>query len=388
MLLSAELDLITDLPGLQSLWDQSLGDPQITIAILDGPVDQSHPCFNGAKLTLLPTLVSGEANRGFASQHGTHVASVIFGQHESKVRGIAPGCRGLIVPVFTEGREDKLVPCSQIDLARAMTQAVEAGANVINISGGQLTASGESDRLLMNAIRFCQENNVLIVAAAGNEGCECLHVPAALESVLAVGAMDAQGRPMDFSNWGKIYQSQGILAPGKNILGAKLGGGTVLRSGTSFATPIVSGIVALLLSIQRQRSQSPNSYAIREALLQSALSCNLSEGLEPQHCLMGSLNISGTYVLLTQGGIQSMSIPEPEEAMVQPSEVDSLAQEITNFLPEKEEYIQPSEAISPKPVAVVTLSACGGGGGKPQLVYALGELSTDFGTEARRDSFP
>jgi subtilisin family serine protease len=89
--------------------------------------------------------------------------------------------------------------------------------------------------------------------AAGNDGGECLHLPAALESVLAVGAMDAQGRPLDFSNWGQAYQSQGLLAPGENLLGAKPGGGTILRSGTSFATPIVSGIVALLLSIPQQQ---------------------------------------------------------------------------------------------------------------------------------------
>ena len=114
------------LPGLQSLWKNSLGDPHITIAILDGPIDPSHPCFNGAQLTSLPTLVSGQATPGFATQHGTHVARVIFGQPESSVRGIAPRCRGLIVPVFTEGSEEKLAPCSQLDLARAITQAVEA----------------------------------------------------------------------------------------------------------------------------------------------------------------------------------------------------------------------------------------------------------------------
>jgi subtilisin family serine protease len=147
---SAKLErnpLTNVLPGLQSLWEKSLGDPRVTIAILDGPVDQSHPCFNGAKLTPLPTLVAGEATPGLATQHGTHVASVIWGQLDSEVRGLAPACRGLIVPVFTAGSVDKLAPCSQIDLARAITQAVEAGAKVINISGGQLTASGESDRL-------------------------------------------------------------------------------------------------------------------------------------------------------------------------------------------------------------------------------------------------
>jgi hypothetical protein len=46
-----------------------MGDVRITIAILDGLVDQSHPCFNGANLTQLPTLVSGEANQGKVLPH-------------------------------------------------------------------------------------------------------------------------------------------------------------------------------------------------------------------------------------------------------------------------------------------------------------------------------
>jgi subtilisin family serine protease len=258
----------------KSLWDESLGNPNVCVAVLDGPVDQSHPCFDGANLTRLPTLVSGVADQGSASQHGTYVASIIFGQHDSLVRGIAPHCRGLIVPVFTDGREGGLALCSQIDLARAITQVVEQGANIINISGGQLAASAESDQLLAYAVRLCQENNVLMVAAAGNDGCDCLHVPAALESVLAVGAMDAQGNPIGFSNWGEAYQNQGILALGENILGAIPGGGTAAKTGTSFATPIVSGIVALLLSIQLQRGEKPDPHAIRDAILQSALPCN------------------------------------------------------------------------------------------------------------------
>ena len=326
---------ISALLGLKSLWDESLRDPGVCVAVLDGLVDQSHPCFDGANLTRLPTLVSGFADRGFASQHGTHVASIIFGQHDSPVRGIAPNCQGLIVPVFTDGRDGELAPCSQIDLARAITQAVEQGANVINISDGQLAASPESDPFLANAVRLCQENNVLIVAAAGNDGCDCLHVPAALESVLAVGAMDAQGNPIGFSNWGEAYQNQGILALGENILGAIPGGGTAAKTGTSFATPIVSGIVALLLSIQRQQGKNPNRYAVRDAILQSALPCNQPKGSNSRRCLVGTLNISGAYALITKGEIEPMTNEKPEEVTMQPSEADNTIAQL-----------QPSETIN------------------------------------------
>lgn len=283
---------ISALPELQSLWTQSLGDPGICIAVLDGPVDQSHPCFEGARLTRLQTLVSGVANQGPASQHGTHVASAIFGQHGSPVTGIAPGCRGLIVPLFQDGRGGSIAPCSQLDLARAITQAVEQGANVINISGGQLTPSGEPGKWLTNAVKLCADNNVLIVASAGNDGCDCLHLPAAIPTVLAVGAMNAQGLPFNFSNWGNIYQTQGILAPGENILGAFPGGGTALRSGTSFATAIVSGIVALLLSIQLKQGDRPDPTAVRDAILKSALPCNQQEVADCRRYLVGKIKYS------------------------------------------------------------------------------------------------
>jgi hypothetical protein len=66
------------------------GDDRICIAVLDGPIDRSHPCFLGAKLTQLETVAGTGAPGGEASAHGTHVASVIFGQPGSEVAGIAP----------------------------------------------------------------------------------------------------------------------------------------------------------------------------------------------------------------------------------------------------------------------------------------------------------
>lgn len=287
--------------GLKELWAETLGDPRICIAVLDGPVDQLHPSLEVANLTHLETLVPSGADQGPASQHGTHVASVIFGRHDGPVKGIAPYCRGLIVPIFTDGNDGRVAPCSQLDLARAITQAVQEGAHIINISGGELSPSGTAHPLLADAVRSCADNNVLIVAAAGNEGCECLHVPGALPSVLAVGAMNAQGLPLDFSNWGEKYRLQGVLAPGENILGATPGGGTATQSGTSYATAIVSGIAALLLSLQRKLAQEINPRAVRAAILESAYSCDPQTVLDCRPFMVGSLNISGVHALVKKG---------------------------------------------------------------------------------------
>lgn len=399
---------------LDTLRTISQGDSSICVAVLDGPVDRNHPCFQGADLTYLPTLVQEEARSdGNMSMHGTHVASIIFGQPGSPVEGIAPQCKGIIVPIFTDNRRRT----SQLDLARGIEQAVNAGAHIINLSGGQLTDFGEADGWLQNAVRLCRENNVLLVAAAGNNGCDCLHVPAALPSVLAVGAMDAQGKPLDFSNWGEAYQTQGILAPGEDILGAKPGGGTHRLSGTSLATPIVSGVAAVLLSLQRQQGETPDPHKIRQILLQSALPCDLDLPEESRRCLAGKLNIPGAITLLKGekmaeefssvagsevtaaacgcgGGLAATPQEQPVRSSTAaasspapgavPSNTPNL-QDLMKSLPTSvtqqptmPNFTANSVTASQAPSELAEMG---------QLVYALGTLGYDFGTEARRDSF-
>lgn len=287
---------VWDLPGLAGLQaDAEGGDPEICVAVLDGPVDLSHPCFSQARIEEVEP--SGEPSGG-SSEHGTHVASVLFGQPGSEVRGIAPSCRGLVLPVYRQDSGGALIPCRQMDLARAINQAVGLGAHVVNVSGGELTRGGEADAFLAEAIRSCAKSDVLVVAATGNEGCECLHVPAVLPAVLAVGAADRQGRPLAFSNWGGPLSSQGVLAPGENVLGAVPGGGTRALHGTSFATPVVSAVVALLLALQRRFGKQPDPRAVREALLRSALPCDLAPGEECGRFLAGRLHIAGARRLL------------------------------------------------------------------------------------------
>jgi len=399
---------------------QTLGNSQVCIAVLDGLVDLKHPCFQGADLTVLPTLVSGQAKPdGGMSLHGTHVTSIIFGQPGSPVRGIAPKCKGLIVPVFHDDR----LNLSQLDLARAIEQAVNAGAHIISLSGGQLTDEGEAEGWLQRSVQLCQDNNVLLVAAAGNDGCECLHVPAALPAVLAVGAMDEQGQPIAFSNWGETYQDQGILALGENILGAQPGGGTTRLSGTSFATPIVTGVAALLLSLQIQRGETPNPQKVREAILKSALPCTTADTPDQRRCLVGKLNIPGVLEYLFggtvsesletvvasgcgcggmgQNEVESSDLPLDEAAVEAGEdliEAASLAQVAASMPPAPSSLVSASTpsthsitsqipAMTQSTSNFVTASQAPSELADSQLVYALGTLGYDFGSEARRDTF-
>jgi len=407
MVPAREADILSALPDLQLLWNDSLGDPEIVIGVLDGPVDTSHPCFQGANLTHVETLVPGTPGGGRMTAHGTHVASLIFGQPGGPITGIAPRCRGLIAPVF---RDDQSTRLSQLDLARAIEQAVQAGAHVINVSGGELAPEGQADSILARAVRLCDENGVLLVAATGNDGCQCLHVPAALPTALAVGALGQDGWPLESSNWGAAYSKNGVLAPGENILGAVPGGGTASFTGSSFATPIVSGVAALLVSIQKRNGRKIDPLAAGEAILEGARSCRPSDSPECRRFLAGTLNIPGAYALIQNGGKKTMSNPNanlgvpqtaetgtvPAAPIVAPSsESGVVAASVVQSAgssgagPTAESAVTPSSAASAQPPtgAPAPATGCGCGGGKKTNVFALGTISFDFGTEARRDSF-
>lgn len=403
-----------EIPGLQELWAETQGDPRICIAILDGPVDLSHPSLVGARLKRVETVVSCTADRGPALRHGTHIASVIFGQHDGPIKGIAPLCRGLIVPVFTDGPDGSFAPCSQLDLARAIMQAVGEGAQVINISGGELSPTGTAHPLLAEAVQQCVTNGVLIVAAAGNEGCECLHIPGALPSVLAVGAMNSEGQPLDFSNWGERYQTQGILAPGEDIPGASPGAGIVANTGTSYSTPIVSGVAGLLLSLQMKRGRQPDANAVRSAILGSGRGCADQPVPDCRRLLTGRLDVRKAKLQLMQGGLAVADSIEGHEtaeshfskmtdgksSAVTTAHVGVQVAERTSESPETSIGLQPPNAainaLDRQALRVdrgaaearrVYASACSCETGTPmQLAFVIGQLGYDFGTEARRDS--
>jgi cyanobactin maturation PatA/PatG family protease len=325
---------------------------------------------------------------------------LIFGQPGTSVRGIAPRCRGLILPVFQDFQEGHL---NELDLARAIERAVEEGAHLINISGGELSPQGQADGILARAVQLCKRSNVLLVAAAGNDGCQCVHVPAALPGVLAVGAMDASGRPVSTSNWGQSYRKNGILAPGQNIRGAVPGGGTALLTGSSFASAIVCGVAGLLLSIQRRKGK-PDPRAVRQALLESAVPCDPRKAPDCARYLVGGLDIPGAYSLiqksgskLQESGKKTMSssdkfLPAPQKpgpgaAGVGPrhgsSPVDGAGEPgAGSQLSGADEHsvgngAAPSES---RPYS-------SGNHGRKPYVFAIGLVGFDFGTLARRDSF-
>lgn len=180
--------------------------------------------------------------------HGTAVASLIAG-NDPFAPGIAPAAEIVSIRVSDEsGKADSFA------LAAGILAGIDSGAQIINISMGCV----EDNPLIEEAVLYANVRNVLIVAASGNsEGAEACY-PAAYPSVISVGAVDARGEHLDFSNYG-TYLS--LTAPGYGVNAAWPGNRYASISGTSASAPIVTGAIAATMSNQGHATMSATQAA-------------------------------------------------------------------------------------------------------------------------------
>ena len=338
--------------------------------------------------------------------HATGIFGTMFGQPGSPVEGVAPYCTAINIPLFETLTGDEVV--SPLNLAHAFNLALELGVHIIHCAACHPTATGFAHEMIQKAVKQCQDNNILIVAPSGNNKGEWFCAPAILPNVLAVGMMKDDGQPANYSNWGGQYQKQGILAPGENIPAAQPGTDEPdLQEGTSLSAPLMTGLSALLMSVQLQRGEPPNAEAVRTALLNSAIPCDPNEVAEPDRCLVGKLNIPGAYQLLTGQSLPNIQAISPVHPQItlpassfssdgfdptatdfsQPfSEINSSVrtQLITASISLTDTF--PASSVLPTFPASVFLSTIAPSA-VSSTVYALGSLGYDFGTEARRDTF-
>jgi len=331
--------------------------------------------------------------------HATGILGTMFGQPGSPVEGVAPYCTAINIPLFETATSDESL--SPLNLAHAFNLALKLGVNIIHCAACHPTQTGFAHEMIQKAVKQCQDNNILIVAPSGNNKGEWFCAPAILPNVLAVGMMKDDGRPANYSNWGGQYQKQGILAPGENMVAAQPGTDEPARQeGTSLAAPLMTGISALLMSLQLQRSEQPNAEAVRQAILNSAIPCDPNEVAEPERCLVGKLNISGAYQLLTGQPLPNIqaaavfpqiilpatsnSFPDSSESAVSSSQSlnqvysSTATQIVTASATVADIPSSPPAAVSSSTITPSAVS---------NKVYALGTLGYDFGSEARRDTF-
>ena len=212
--------------------DNSNWGKGVLVAILDTGVSPNS-AFGSAitSLNLVPLPVDLADWNG----HGTAVASLIIGR-DALTPGVAPGADILSVRIANDLGESNIML-----IAQGIVAAVDAGAAIINISLG---SSGDSP-IVRNAIDYANKAGVAIVASAGNDGLGQLAYPAGNPGVIAVGAVDAVGTAMAFSNNGKTLAA---AAPGYLVNAAWTGDQAVGFTGTSASAPIMTGAIAVAMS--------------------------------------------------------------------------------------------------------------------------------------------
>lgn len=222
-------------------WNTQQGANTVIIAIVDTGVNGIHPEFSG-KMVAGYDYVNNRALTGGENSddngHGTHVSGIAAatGNNAIGIAGVAWGCKIMPLKVLNSAGSG-----SEAAIVNGMTWAKNNGAKVINLSlGGPGYA-----QVITDAIQAALAANVIVVAAMGNDYHAAIQYPAASQGAIGVGAINGQNAVTDYSTRGDHIC---ISAPGDNVYSTSFSGAYEYKSGTSMATPFISGVCALILS--------------------------------------------------------------------------------------------------------------------------------------------
>lgn len=296
----------------EAAWDVTTGRSDVIIAIIDSGIDQDHPdladnrWFNTGEVANngidddgngyvddrngydfqsndsdpnpdpgdgIDNDGNGAADDG--SFHGTFAASCAgaVGNNGTGIAGAAWDCQLMACKVFTDDGG-----ASVVDIANACVYATDNGADIINMSLG-----GGFSSTMQNGVAYAVNNDVVVVASAGNGNSSSQQYPASFAGVISVGASDSgsvfaggsgdiDGRS-SFSQYGSAAVD--VVAPGTNIVGASVGtvaGGNPgeafwqFSNGTSFSCPLVAGECALVISRARDLGVTLSAADVRSII--------------------------------------------------------------------------------------------------------------------------
>ena len=226
--------------GIDRLWESSKGGQGVMVGICDTGISGDHMEESGdlhGAVKHVKDFTGSRVGVEDVHGHGTHVAGIIAARSKNGrgVAGVAPKARLTIAKVLGDSGNG-----SDQSVAEGIIYCVDQGCQIINCSLG----GAHPSRTIQQAIAYAHSKNCIVVCASGNEAGR-VGYPAAEALSLCVGAIDARKVLASFSNRGNEVD---VVAPGVEILSTYARGGYATLSGTSMATPWLSGLLALMLS--------------------------------------------------------------------------------------------------------------------------------------------
>ncbi|MEV6881329.1 S8 family serine peptidase [Streptomyces sp. NPDC051135] len=237
------------LVALPALMARTSGLHSPRIGLIDGHVTSDHPDLADANLEVL-VRHRGSAPPSFdpGSRHATSVAGVLVARRGSGAPAICPDATLVVRPIFPSRPPPYGDTALPGDLASAIMEVADAGVRVLNLSLTLTPHSDDADNALQRALDYAAHRGVIVVAAAGNHGAVGGSALTRHRSVIPVVAYDLEGHPSGASNLGLTFGRSGVGATGTGINSLKAGGGLRPFGGTSAATALVTGAIALLWS--------------------------------------------------------------------------------------------------------------------------------------------
>lgn len=222
------------------------GYTKTKVGVMDTGIDPEHEDLKG-NLAEYVTVRKGKVEKGRQDleNHGTHVSGIIAATYGNGKggSGVATGTKNDMVELYVASVSDEGA-INDVDMERALEYFAEKGVKVVNMSLGGY----QHDDDLGKAMKKAYDLGITLVAASGNDDTDNESAPSVFKEVISVNATDKENKTTFFSNYG---YSTDISAPGFNVLSTIPGNKYQMYSGTSMACPVVTGVVSLMYSANK-----------------------------------------------------------------------------------------------------------------------------------------